>query len=166
MSPSPRSQMSHIPGPLCILAMHCGGDMRAHCRCMGFSEVCDWILGTVGACQLAVIRAAVSCTAASDDAGYQACNAVTFSVYSHEFTRVHAFLYIKTIVCKQNLQTDTRKFRTFSQASVTPCAEVVSQYFYGTTEDHNPQPALFKEGNVTALRDNPYRCKFPRSFIK
>lgn len=25
--------------------------------CMGFSDVCDWILGTAGACQVAVIRA-------------------------------------------------------------------------------------------------------------
>lgn len=57
----PESQMSHIPGPL-ILVMHCGGDTHTpthtQASCMGFSEVCDWILGTVGACQVAVIRAA------------------------------------------------------------------------------------------------------------
>lgn len=58
--------MSHIPGPLIILVVHCDGDMRTHTRAqtpthkpagVGFSEVCDWILGTVGACQVAVIRA-------------------------------------------------------------------------------------------------------------
>lgn len=56
----PESQMSHIPGPLSILVMHCGGDTHTpthtQASCMAFSEVCDWILGTVGACQVAAIR--------------------------------------------------------------------------------------------------------------
>lgn len=43
----PESQMSHTPGPLSILVVVW--------QC--FSEVCDWILGTVGARQVAVSRA-------------------------------------------------------------------------------------------------------------
>lgn len=57
-----RSQMSHSPEPLSILVMRCVGDTHKHSNthtqtsCMSFSELCHWILGTVGACQVAVIR--------------------------------------------------------------------------------------------------------------